>query len=128
MHRTAIVWFLALATGIGVGYLAWGEEHRRAEAQLLRELSTLTFKLEHHEDVLAELVAQREARATAALTECERASESMAKQLEGCLYEKAAEGRGIEPDPQPSRPMRGTAKFDESVRYPVEIPPKPPED
>jgi len=128
VNRAAIVWFLALATGIGFGYLAWGEQDRRAEADLLRDLSALTRRLEEHERVLAELVVEREAKATAALAECEQTSEHVAKQLESCLFEKAGAGRGAQGEPAAPRAMRGTAPFEESVGYPVPIPPKPPED
>lgn len=126
MNRTAFVWFLALLTGIGFGYLAWGEQHRRAESELLGDLTTITRKLEEHERVLAELVAQREAKATAALAECEQSSERVAKQLEGCLFEKAGEGRAAETQPAEPRALSGTAPFQETVDYPVPIPPAPP--
>ena len=125
MNRAAISWLLALGVGVGLGYLAWGERDRRAEADLLRDLSVLTRQLEQHERVLAELVAQREAKATAELAACEQTAERVAKQLEGCLFEKADSGRGARADP---RPLSGSAPVEESITYPVPIPPKPPKD
>jgi uncharacterized protein HemX len=127
MNRAAIVWFLALITGVGFGYLAWGEQHRQAESDLLRDLGAVTKQLEQHERVLAELVAQREAKTTAALAECEQASERVTKQLEGCLFEKP-EARGARGAEQAEpRALSGTAPFQESIGYPVPIPPAPPQ-
>ena len=128
MNRAAIVWFLALATGIGFGYLARGEYDRRAATDLVRDLSSLTRQLEQHERVLAELVAQREAKSTAALAECEQTGERVAKQLEGCLFEKADAGRGAAGNPSEPRALSGTSPVQESVGYPVPIPPKPPQE
>jgi len=114
--------------GLGVGYLAWGERDRPSEADLLRDLSAVTRQLEQHERVLAELVAQREAKTTAALAECELTAEHVAKQLEGCLFEKAGTGGGTRAEPTKPRALSGTAPFEESIGYPVPIPPKPPKD
>jgi len=127
MNRAAIVWFLALLTGIGFGYLAWGEQHRQTESDLLRDLGAITKQIEQHERVLAELVAQREAKTTAALAECEQASEHVANQLEGCLFEKADGTGGTDGGEQAKpRALSGTAPFQESIDYPVPIPPAPP--
>jgi hypothetical protein len=125
MNRAAISWFLALLTGIGFGYLAWGEQDRRAEADLVRDLSVLTRQLEQHERVLTQLVAEREAKTTAALRECEQTAERVAKQLEGCLFERAGVGPGVERAPAEPRALSGTSPVQESVGYPVAIPPKP---
>jgi uncharacterized protein HemX len=126
MNRAAMVWFLALVTGIGFGYLAWGEQNRRDQTDFLRDLATVTRQLEQHERVLAELVNQREAKTTAALTECEQTSERVAKQLEGCLFEKAETDRAAEAPSAEPRALSGTAPFQESIGYPVPIPPTPP--
>lgn len=128
MSRAAISWLLALAVGVGFGYLAWGERDHRAEADLLRDLSVLTRQLEQHERVLAELVVQREAKTTAELAECEQTAERVAKQLEGCLFEKAGAGPRDRTEPAEPRPLSGTAPFEETITYPVPIPPKPPKD
>jgi hypothetical protein len=126
MNRAAIAWFLALATAFGIGCLARGEFDRRSATDLVSDLSTLTRQLEQHERVLAELVAEREAKSTAALADCEQTGERVAKQLEGCLFEKAGAGRGAAGNPAGSRALSGTSPVQESVGYPVPIPPKPP--
>lgn len=125
MNRAAIACLLALATGIAFGYLARGEHDRRAATELVRDLASVTGQLEQHERVLAELVAQREAKATAALAECEQTGERVAKQLEGCLFEKAGAGRGAQGAPAEPRALSGTSPVQESVGYPVPIPPRP---
>ena len=119
MNRAAFFWFLALVTGIGFGYLARGEQDRRAATDLVRDLSVVTRQIEEHERVLAELVVAREAKTTAALAECEQTGERVAKQLEGCLFEKAGARRGAEGAPVEPRALSGTSPVQESVGYPV---------
>jgi uncharacterized protein HemX len=124
VNRATTAWLLALIAGIGCGYFAWGNQHRHAETDLLRDFQTIVRQLEQHEKVLAELVEQREAKATAALAECERASENVAEQLESCLFEKADVRDGAEP--AKPRALSGTAPVEESIGYPAPIAPKPP--
>jgi hypothetical protein len=128
MDRAAVLWFLALLTGIGFGYFAWGEPDRRADADLVRDLAAITRQLERHERTLAELVDQREAKMTAALAECELTAERVAKQLEGCLFDKAEPARGAGAELEEPRALSGTAPVHESTGYPVPIPPKPVEE
>jgi hypothetical protein len=125
MGRAVIGCILALYVGIALGYLGRGERDRRAASDLVHNLSVLTRQLEEHERVLAELVAEREAKTTAALAECEQTGERVAKQLEGCLFEKAGAGRGDQGGPAEPRALSGTSPVQESVGYPVPIPPRP---
>ena len=128
MGRAVIGCIVALYIGIALGYLGRGERDRRAASDLVRDLDSITRQLEQHERVLAELVVQREAKTTAALSECEQTSERVAKQLEGCLFEKAGAARGAQADPTEPRKLSGTAPFQESIGYPVPIAPKPRKD
>ena len=125
MTRALLGFLLALYLGVAIGYLGRGERDRRTANDLVVELGSIMHRLEEHERALGEFVAQREAKATAALAECEHASERVAKQLEGCLFEKAGEERAARDEPAAPRALSGTAPFQESVGYPVPIPPKP---
>jgi uncharacterized protein HemX len=127
VFRAATAWFLALLAGIGCGYLAWGDQHRRAETDLLSDFQAIVRQLEQHEKVLADLVEQREAKATTALAECERASEHVAKQLESCLFAKADARGSNGAEPAKPRALSGTAPVEESIGYPAPIAPKPPQ-
>ena len=120
MPRPLLVALASLLIGLGLGFVVWGAPALRTKQNLLRDLGAITQRLEEHEQTLTRLVVEREARAGAALTECEQAQEKIATELEGCLFERAGQ-RNAEPA---QRPRSGTSAFDETIDYPVPIPPR----
>jgi hypothetical protein len=121
VSRPLLVALASLLIGVALGFLAWGGPALRAEQDLVRDLGAVTLRLEEHERLLASMVAEREAKSSAALAECEQAQEKIAKELESCLFERA----GNSPPPGDPRPRSGTSSFSESLDYPIPIPPRP---
>ena len=126
MPNPALSTVIAFVVGLGFGFLAWGEQSRRQEAEFVQSLGAVLGDVREQNRLMQEILADRERKAHSSLAICEKAQVKLQTDLEQCLFAKSPDELPPEANPNSDRPRSGHSTVTETLSYPIPIPVPPP--